>query len=249
MKYIGIDGCKSGWFMVGLNKDGSGSFGILDRIYALAEYLPGAETVLIDIPIGLRGKHQDERLCDKQARSVLTPKRGASVFPAPSRCALECEDYTEASIRNRECAGRGLTRQSYAIIPKIREVDQFLRQADFRAKVHEMHPEVCFWALNDRKPMKHGKKSPEGYEERLSVLNRYYRGSSRIVELAMQRHTRAEVARDDIVDALVGAVTAKCAQSLSGFPEVPEIDDQGLPMEIVYWGPWANKAGQRPISW
>ena len=235
--------------MVGLNEDGSGSFGTLVRIHDLAEYLPQAETVLIDIPIGLRGKHPDERLCDKQARAVLTPKRGSSVFPAPCRYALECDDYAEASNRNRECTGRGLTRQTYAIIPKIREVDQFLGQIDFRVKVHEMHPEVCFWALNDREPMKHKKRSPEGYEERLSVLTRYYRGSREIVALAMQRHTRADVARDDIVDALVGAVTAKSAPSLFRFPEEPEFDGKGLPMEIVYWGPWADKARQRPISW
>jgi predicted RNase H-like nuclease len=248
VKYIGIDGCRSGWFMVGLNEDGSGSFGILGRILELAEYLPEAGTVLIDIPVGLRGKHPGERLCDKQARSVLAPKRGASVFPAPCRSALESEDYAEASNRNRECTGRGLTRQTYAIIPKIREVDQFLGQSEFRVKVHEMHPEVCFWALNDREPMKHKKRSPEGYEERLSVLTRYYPGARRIVDLAMQRYTRTEVARDDIVDALVGAVTAKCAQSLSRFPDDPEIDDEGLPMEIVYWGPWKRGPGQGAIS-
>ena len=45
----------------------------------------------------------------------------------------------------------------------------------------------------------------------------------------------------DIVDAMVGAVTAWHYQSLVAFPEFPETDDYGLPMEIVYWLPDAAK--------
>lgn len=237
MKYLGIDGCKAGWFVIGLEDDGSGSFGVLDRISELSEHLPTAESVLIDVPIGLRREHREERLCDKKARAVLQPERGSSVFPAPSRCALACESYEDASERNRACTGRKLTRQTWAIIPKIREVDQFLRTEARRDKVHEMHPEVCFWALNKRQAMHFNKRSTEGFEERLAALARYYPNSRAIVEMAMQQHRRVEVARDDIVDALVGAVTARNAKSLSGFPDTPELDEMGLPMEIVYWEP------------
>lgn len=243
MKYIGIDGCKVGWFLIGLEEDGSGSFGILDKISELSECLSTVELVLLDIPIGLRQEHKDERLCDKKARTVLQPKRGSSVFPAPSRCALESESYEEASERNRVCTGRKLTKQTFAIIPKIREVDNFLRSEKGRDKIHEMHPEVCFWALNNRRPMNHKKKSAEGYEERMSVLARYYPNSRGIVDMAMQHYKRAEVARDDIVDALVGAVTARNAMQLLSFPDTPEIDEMGLPMEIVYWAPENNVAG------
>lgn len=237
MKYIGIDGCKAGWFIVGLEDDGSGAFEILNRVSDVTEYLTTVEIILLDIPIGLRGKHPDERLCDKQARKVLQPKRGSSVFPAPSRCALECTSYEEASQRNKACTGRGLSKQTFNIIPKIREVDFFLRSEKRREKVHEMHPEVCFWALNKGQPMTFNKKTTEGYEERVALLSKYYPGSRRIIEMALQQHTRAEVARDDIVDALVGAVTARNSNSLQRFPENPEIDDEDLPMEIVFWIP------------
>ena len=100
-----------------------------------------------------------------------------------------------------------------------------------------MHPEVCFWALNDRQPMNFKKRSDEGFEERIAVLTRYYPESRKIVEMAMQGHKRKEVARDDIVDALAGAVSARKTESLQRFPETPEFDDLGLPMEIVYWAP------------
>ena len=102
MKYIGIDGCKIGWFFIELNEFGEGTFGIFRRIDELATHMRSAEMVLIDIPIGLRGMCPDERLCDKQARAVLPPKRKPCVFPAPSRCGLECETYFEASQRNSE---------------------------------------------------------------------------------------------------------------------------------------------------
>ena len=189
MKYIGIDGCKAGWFSIGLDEDGIASFAILEHISELSAYLPAVELVLIDIPIGLRGEHTKERLCDKQARKVLNPKRNSSVFPSPSRCALECDSYKEASERNKECTGRGLTKQTFNILPKIREVDQFLRNEEWREKVHEMHPEICFWALNTKQPMNFNKKTNVGYEERIAILNNYYPGYRKIVDKAMQEYS------------------------------------------------------------
>ena len=234
MKYLGIDGCRGGWFLIGLNDDDSSRFCLLKKIVELNTYLDPADVVLIDVPIGLRGRHPDERICDKQARKVLRPKRGSSVFPAPSRCALHCDAYAEASERNKACTHRGLSKQSYGILPKIREVDDYLKNKDRRSKIHEMHPEVCFWALNKRSAMVHKKSISEGYEERLDVLIRYYAQARKTVEMAMQQYRRAEVARDDIVDALVGAVTARNSRPLHRFPEKPEFDAMGLPMEIVY---------------
>lgn len=232
-----IDGCKAGWFFVCLEENGHGSCGLLGRIEEVSDYLSAVEGVLIDIPIGLRREHPDERLCDTKARSVLQRKRGSSVFPAPSRCALACESYADASARNRACTGRGLSKQTFAILPKIREVDEFLCGEANRKKLREMHPEVCFWALNGHRPMSFSKRSTEGHEERMALLSRYCPGARDIAELAGQRHKRAQVARDDIVDALVGAVVSMHSKTLRSFPQTPEIDEMGLPMEIVYWEP------------
>ena len=237
MKYLGLDGCKAGWFLVGLDEQGSGAFGILECIDELAEYLPDAEVALIDIPIGLRGEHPDERTCDKLARRVLRPKRHSSVFPAPSRLALDCTTYREASERNHACTGRGLTQQTFNIMPKIREVDAFLRGSPLRGRVREMHPEVALWALNDKRAMAHAKRTTEGFEERMAVLSRYLPNSREIVSIALQQHRRKALVRDDIVDALVGAVTAWFHPRLRCLPEAPEFDDMGLPMEIVFAEP------------
>jgi predicted RNase H-like nuclease len=237
MKYIGIDGCKIGWFFIELNQSGEGTFGVFERIEELAVHMSSAEMALIDIPIGLRGTCPDERLCDKQARAVLPPKKKPCVFPAPSRCGLEHETYSEASQRNFECTGRRLSKQTFGIVPKIREVDDYLENEQQRHKVREMHPEVAFWGLNDKQAMSFSKKSTEGFDERMRILTQHYPSAEELVDLAMHQYFRNQVARDDIVDALVGAVLARQTKELQQFPQVPEIDDKGVNMEIVYWLP------------
>jgi predicted RNase H-like nuclease len=234
VEYLGIDGCRGGWFLVGLDEEGNSRFQLLRHIDELDTWLAAAELVLIDIPIGLLRREPQARECDKQARRILGRPRGASVFTAPSRCALDCKTYSEANTRNRACTGRGLSRQCFGILPKIREMDAYLDKPDRRSKIHEMHPEVCFWALNKQTPMAFNKKQVEGFVERLQLLARDCPESQSMIESAMQTYPRAELARDDIVDALVGAVTARFAKPLRRIPEHPARDEKELIMEIVY---------------
>ena len=233
MRYLGLDGCKAGWALVGLSPDLVASFRLLPSIRELSDYLDEARQVLIDIPIGLRHRESEERLCDKQARRLLG-RRASSVFPAPSRCVLSCDDYAQANARNRACTGRGLSRQSWSIMAKIRAVDVYLRAEPHRRLIREMHPEVCFWALNGGRPMAHNKKTRAGYEERIALLARFVPGARQMVEAALAAYPRKQVARDDIVDALVGAATAALPGELHTLPDPPGRDEAGLPMEIVF---------------
>lgn len=57
---------------------------------------------------------------------MLGPGRGSSVFPVPCRQAVHSETYHEASKINKEVLGRGLSKQGWGIVPKIREVDAFV---------------------------------------------------------------------------------------------------------------------------
>jgi len=236
MKYIGVDGCRAGWFMFGLAEDGSNACKLLQHIDELDAYLAAAQCILIDIPIGLLRRETQERACDKQARKILGRPRGSSVFVAPSRCALHCKTYEAANARNIACSGRGLSRQCFGILAKIREVDAYLETLERRRKIHEMHPEVCFWALNQNIAMRNNKNTRAGFAERLAVLTRHYRQAQDAIATALQQYPRSRLARDDIVDALVGAVTARHAQALRHFPENPTQDEKGLVMEIVYPG-------------
>jgi predicted RNase H-like nuclease len=85
--------------------------------------------------------------------------------------AVRAEAIAVARELNRGELGRSLSEQSWGICRKIREVDDLLLgKPGPRAEVREVHPEVCFWALAGRSPMKHNKKHKEGLGERLAVL-------------------------------------------------------------------------------
>ena len=202
-EFYGIDGCPSGWFYVGIDINGECQFGVLEKYSGIGLFASRARVTLVDIPIGLVSSGNTERLCDKAARKVIKP-RGSSVFPAPARAALLKHSYIEGSEANYQAVGKKLSRQSWAIVPKIREVDEYMRSQNFRGKVREMHPEVAFWALNDRKPLQYGKKKHEGAEERLEILTRFLPYASDCYEKALNTYKRKDVAADDILDAMVG---------------------------------------------
>ncbi|MEQ9566022.1 MAG: DUF429 domain-containing protein, partial [Pseudomonadales bacterium] len=122
MKYIGIDGCRRGWFFVGIADDYSFEVGVIERFAEVQRWLDRATLILVDIPIGLLTKGKKERQCDLDARQMIAP-RGSTVFPAPVRSAIYKGTYEEASAENSRCASRGLSKQSFAICKKIREVD------------------------------------------------------------------------------------------------------------------------------
>ena len=239
MKFIGIDGCKDGWFCVSLDEDEAYSYCIIQDTESLEQHLCHASSVLIDIPIGLLDAGSDERRCDKQARKLLGAKRCSSVFPSPARQTLQAGSYKEAQLINRNSNGRGLSQQSWNIVPKIRQIDDLITSnTSFQGVVRECHPELCFWALNDRAAMQHNKKKIEGKQERLAVLEKFFGQCHQLFEQASSQYLRRQLAYDDIIDAMVCAVTSRGGYgNYSTVPAWPESDAQGLAMEMVYWLP------------
>ncbi|MHC1599344.1 MAG: DUF429 domain-containing protein [Candidatus Methanospirareceae archaeon] len=236
MMYVGVDGCKKGWFAVSLTEDDEWDIAVFLDASHLLNKIDESSLILIDIPIGLREKENRERQCDIEARGLLRPKRASSVFPAPCRPAIYCKNYKEASDINEERTGRRLTLQTWYIIPKIRQVDDLLINHEFaKSRVRETHPEICFWAMAGGHPMRHSKKTDEGRSERMQVLQSVYPYTNDIIKRALCDYKRKEVARDDILDALSAAVTATVgAQRLVSIPQKPEFDSQCLRMEIVH---------------
>jgi predicted RNase H-like nuclease len=234
VKHIGIDACGLGWFYVGLEKDGSFEVGIVRRIDEITAWLDAAALILIDIPIGLLTAGPTERLCDLAARQMIKP-RGSTVFPAPARSAIAKNTYEEGSAENFRCLGRRLSKQSWAITGKIKEVDDFMRAESPGSKVREMHPEVAFCSLNGGTPILTSKKEDDGFNERLDLLNHVYPNVGAVVHAARaDTQRKKDLQDDDILDALVGAITASYHPDLHTLPESPAVDDEGLPMEMVY---------------
>lgn len=236
----GVDGCPAGWFAVGLRANGKREWRVHPKFADLVNVAEAADCIFVDIPIGLP-TGPEERECDQKARKVLTAPRASSVFRTPVRAVFAARDYAEASKISRATTakgntkGKGITKQTYAIVPKIEEVDRLLRDsAKARRLVREVHPEVCFWALAGR-PMKYSKKTSAGFKERQEVLRAAWPSVDALVADILAKTLRKSVGRDDILDAAVAALTAcQDASVLRHLPEKQIEDECGLPMRMVY---------------
>lgn len=236
--YAGVDGCPAGWIWVGIDAEASWSVSVV-ATDAIATVSALAGTVFIDIPIGLVDSDCGQRACDREARGVLGRYRGSSVFPVPARASLQARDYEEALALNRRITGRGISKQSWMIAPRIRVVDELLQaNTGSRGVLRESHPEVCFWALNGAKPMRYNKKTAQGQAERIGLLRCFYPAVDAVLADAIGRYRRGQVKRDDIIDALALAVSAwRGAGCYRTLPDNPPKDQVGLAMEMVFWVP------------
>jgi len=237
MNGVGIDGCRAGWLAVILGPGAAWDYRLGAGLRTLVSACPGEATILLDMPLGLVDGPESGRECDRLARRLLGRPRAASVFSPPARATLAAADYREALRINRACVGKGLSRQAWNLVPKIREADRLRRASPALAgRLHESHPELCFWALNHRQAPLHNKKIQDGHRERLAILRAYRRDAGEIAEAIAAATLRREVARDDILDALVLAVSASLG-GLHRLPEQPVYDRCGIAMEIVYAEP------------
>ena len=232
---VGVDGCRDGWFY--FRRDGDDICSDIAGDFAeLVESLPPSSRVFIDIPIGLIDSGSDGRECDRLARRKLGSPRASSVFSAPAFPVLAANSYNEAKSKSFEATEKMLSRQAFAIVPKIKEVNEYLAaNRDSPVVVREVHPELCFWGLNGGVAMQHVKKKRAGFDERLELLQKFLPNAQALVQEPLDKHKRSAVARDDIIDALVALITGCTADNqLLSLPANPPLDARGLAMEIVY---------------
>ena len=238
--WVGVDGCRAGWFSIGFDEDGNHESQVFSSLGELKDYYADAQLILIDIPIGLPSK-AGGRAVDFAARAALGVPRASSVFPVPARQAIEHLQREQGDISgarriNQEVTQQRLSQQTWGIAPKIAEVDAMIRQNDGpRPSIREIHPELLFYSFNGSHAMKDSKGTREGLAERARVLNTVAPASSGIADLAWRDFRGKGVAVDDIFDALVAALTAwLCHDHLASFPNNnPQRDTRGLPMEMV----------------
>lgn len=178
----------------------------------------------IDIPIGLAA--DGSRACDRAARRLLGPRR-SSVFPAPVRAVLGAASYEEACAVSRQVSGKGLSKQLYNIMGKIREVDELVTPR-LQRQLFEACPELSFAVLSGGEPMSHTKRTAEGRAERVAALQRAECGH--VAPLIDGAPPGA--ARDDVFDALVLAWTARRHVAGDCVRLGGEADGRGLRMEI-----------------
>jgi predicted RNase H-like nuclease len=167
----GVDGAKANWFMVWRDAGGKVSSACARTPEDLCEVFALADVIAVDVPIGLT--ESGPRYCDREARKALGALRASSVFPAPIRPVLSANTREGASLVQKRIDGRGISAQGWGIVPKICQWDSYLRaNLEIARRIYEVHPEVCFWALNASRPMQYRKKCEEGRRERRELLER-----------------------------------------------------------------------------
>jgi predicted RNase H-like nuclease len=235
MLSIGVDGCRAGWLAIELVGGQAWRYRVLPRLEQALPEWPEDCLILVDMPLGLLDGVDTERECDRLARRALGWPRSSSVFSPPARPTLAAGDYAQAQQINRRCVGKGLSRQAWNLVPKIRELDQLrCMMPGMAGRLRESHPEVCFRSLNQQRAPQHNKKTGAGREERLNILQHYRPDARKIVSAIAAATLRKDVAWDDIIDALVLAISAGLAPTgLNTLPEVPPRDHYGIAMEIV----------------
>lgn len=197
MAIVGVDACKSGWIAVVLRGEGVSAI-YLKQIDDLEATIPDAEVIAIDIPIGL--PTTGKRLADIEAKKALG-KRASTLFVVPVRTALEASSYGDATRLSRELSGFGISQQSYALAPKILEVERWLPSA--RCPVWEVHPELSFAELHGS-VMTSSKKSWIGMMKRREALMRVGIDLDHVTGIASE-----QAATDDMLDAAVAAWSAE----------------------------------------
>jgi predicted RNase H-like nuclease len=233
MLVAGVDGTKAGWVTVLWDGQASRAFP-LSTLAEIFEIAPDVEAIAIDMPIGfLDAAERGGRTCERQARALM-PGRGSSVFNSPVRAALEAGDYAMASALNAASSALqlGLSKQSFALFPKLREVEQFI-QGVGQDLAFEVHPELSFTHLAKQGPNEtrlESKHSLTGLMQRIELLSE--EGMDPRPLLANRRALKA--GDDDILDAVVAAWTAwrRARGEAQRFPEDPPKDSLGLLMEI-----------------
>jgi len=240
---IGVDGCKRAWIAVKIT-DSDFEICKYSNINDLCEMNEDADSLLIDMPIGLPENSNEESLRpDAKLRKLLTYKapgikteyKGSSVFNIPCRQAVYAKSKDEIIKANQAILGKGIAEQSIAILPKIRELDEFLNKNNhWKNRIKESHPEVAFCVLNGGRPIMENKATDEGANKRIELLMKYYPYTNDVV-VKFYTDGGTKGILNDLLDALCLAVVGLIGmdRNYKTIPEHPQQDSRGLLMQVV----------------
>ncbi len=228
--FLGADGCKDGWIVAAIDNEML-RLEKYRNINCIIEKYPEFDAFLIDMVIGLPDNDRQKRP-DKFARKELNP-RGSTVFSVPSRAAVKEKTYDRQKAANFRSLGKSLSKQSSAIIPKIREIDGFMSaHPEYRNRIDESHPELDFARLNGSVLLSR-KKEKIGIEDRVGIIRKFLPGT--MVPDLYDKAKELKCNADDLADAICLAVTARLkTQGLcETIPDQPEKDSNGLYMKLT----------------
>ena len=199
VRVAGVDGTKGGWVAVTLEDGRFSADSVVRPIETTFDGLGHVDVIAVDVPIGF-----GPRLADGAARAYLKGN-ASTVFTTPRRELLE----------GAFAPGLGLSKQSWSLGPRILHVT---RLAESDPRIHEVHPEVSFRAMNDGRPLRYAKKTAGGALERIALLREH--------AIELRGLTSAATAPlDDVLDAAAAAWSAHriATGEARTLPDPPEL--------------------------
>ncbi len=208
MRVAGVDGTKAGWVAVVLEDGRFLQDELLRPVETVFDELADAQVIAVDVPIGF-----GPRLADAAARAYLVGA-ASTVFSTPQQSVLVMPFGP----------GLGVSAQAHALGPRILHVT---RLAVEDPRLHEVHPEISFRAMNDGKALRYRKKSAGGALERLELLDRH--------RIELELAATAPAPLDDVLDAAAAAWSAHriATGAAKCLPDPPE-HVAGLSVAIWY---------------
>ena len=129
---------------------------------------------------------------------------------------------------------RKVSKQTFMLFPYMREIDA-LMSPEVQARVHEVHPELSFWTMNDDQPLALPKKvKGRPFEAGLALRRQLLATAGFPVGRLRIMPGAARAGRDDILDACAAAWSARRIRDGGHLrlPPDPPRDSRGLRMEI-----------------
>lgn len=207
---------------------------VVPRFADVVSAVENPAIIAIDMPIGLPER---AGLGGREAERLIRPllgERQSSVFSVPSRAAIYATDYVAACgvALTTSDPPRKVSKQTFNLAPKIREVDAVLRSdASLAEQVFEVHPELAFWRLNGERALGEPKRvKSRPYPAGLALRREMLLSAG----LDAKAAAPAGASDDDLLDALACAAVARRlhAEKAQPFPDPPQVDAFGLNMAI-----------------
>ncbi len=222
---VGVDGARGGWVVAELCEASGPSIRFEPSISSVTNRLRlgTLAAAVIDMPIGL--SLDGVRPADTLARARLGERR-STFFPTPVHAVLEHDSWEAANAASRSASGKGLSKQAWNLVPKIRELDTTWSE-DISGLLLEGHPEVSFAQMAGT-PVLSKKATADGQHERIELLiANLSRDAGGVVDNCPRSW------RVDAVDALAIAWTAKRFVNGEALHLGGQIGAKGRPMQLV----------------
>lgn len=222
----GVDGARGGWIVAELDVGNPAvDLRFVDTIAPVVDELRAGRfsAIAIDMPIGL--SEDGHRPVDQDARARLGARR-ATFFPTPIRSVLKDDTWEDANARSRALSGKGLSKQAWNLVPKIRELDAAWSDEVDEVLV-EAHPELSFAEMAGQ-PLETKKHDAAGQAERVDLLTATL---AYAVRPAIDQCPRRW--RGDAIDALALAWTARRLIADRAIVLGGQRDAAGRPMQLV----------------